>query len=539
MKQYLPIVWGLFLFACQSDTDTSIPITIIKGNIQLPPLRTEENIVSNPYYRATLEDRQKVNLISNAIRNGIEIPNHTLKIDTSGNFEFNIKIKEVSEVRLLHMRTQLPLMVSPGSEVIVNLHFENQENWKGEKYQILGENAAISNAMIRYNNLFRDSFQTELIATLPYFIPNEFKTHRSNITNQIERFMDEYIAKHTANDTELTNWIKNHTQYRIGMDYLKYAFKRHSIRQLSPDLKAPFPEAYFDFWETYPIENPTALNSLNYQNYLQLYQKYLFAKLRLTAPYQDCKKFPNCNAFELEIDQIRDNLSGEIKDIVLAQQADYHLIRNDQGFLKDGLPLFLKAITDSLKMESVLTRKAFLYEDRPFEFPSNASLIQSDATGKEILMTIAQQNADRKTILYFWNTQRPVISNYSTTPLARSMEKLDSMNYNLVMLAHHSSVNIWKEKIVKKGLTGEQWHLNDKQFEFFYDYFLENRKPHANYDRILDRENFLLLINGKRNLSTLDNVNFRENSFSTLGSLHYRMAYYELNMKANRVITKD
>jgi len=540
MKQLLPILLGIFLLACQSDNKDVIPTTIIKGTIQLPPLRTEENIRNNPNYLNSLEERQIVSLVSDAIRNGIEMPNHTTKIDAAGNYEFRVKIKDVSEVRLIHLRQQLPLMVSPGSELVVNLHFTNQEKWNGKQYQISGGSAAISEAMITYNNLFRDSFEVELNATLPYFIPNEFKTQRARITNRIERFTQKYIAQHTANDEKLTNWIMNHTNYRIGMDYLKYAFKRHNPRQFSPDLKESFPSSYFDFWETYPIENPAALNSLNYQNYLQLYQKYLFAKLRLTTPYQDCKSFPNCNPYEMEVDQIKQNLSGEVKDIILAQQVDYHLIRNDQGFLKNGFPLFMKEITDSLKMESVLARKQFLYEERPFEFPSNASLIQSDATGKKILMRIAEQNANRPTILYFWNTQRPVIYTYFSLErsLERSLEKLDSMNYNLVMLAHHSAVNVWKEKIVDIGLTGEQWHLTDAQFEFFYNYFQENRKTHVNYDRFRDRENFLLLINGDRNLSTLDNRSFRENSFSYLSNLPYKMSQYERDIKSNRIITK-
>lgn len=537
MKQFLPILLGIFLFACQSDSKDPIPTTIIKGTVQLPPLRTEENVRNDHGYLKSLEERQIVELVSNAIRDGIEVPNHSTKIDADGNYEFRIKIREASEVRLSHLWNRLPLMVSPGEALVVNLHYVDQEEWGGKQYQISGKNAAISEAMISYNNLFRDSFQVELNATLPFVIPNEFRTHRVKITNRIENFTQKYIAQHASDNEKLSDWIKHHSNYRIGMDYLKYAFKRHNIRQLSPDLKEGFPDAYFDFWERYPIENPAALNNLNYQNYLQLYQKYLFARLRLTTPYQDCKKFPNCNAYEMEVTQIKDNLSGEIKDIILAQQADYHLIRNDQGFLKNGLPLFMSEISDSLKMESVLSRKDFLYKERPFEFPSNASLIQSDVTGKEILMQIAEKNTNRSTILYFWNTQRPVVSSYTRYPLERSLEKLDSMNYNLVMLAHHSAINIWKEKIVKIGLPGDQWHLNDEQFEFFYNYFQENRKPHFNYDRIRDRENFLLLINGDRNLSTLDNISFRENSFSDLSSLFYRMATYERDVKKNRIVT--
>lgn len=538
MKQFLPILLGIFLFACQSDSEEAIPITIIKGKVQLAPISTDKQVLANPYYLQSLEERQVVQLVSNAIRNGIEVPNHTTKIDEDGNYKFRIKLKDVSEVRLIHRRTQLPLMVAPGDELIVDLHFRNQEKWNDKQYQVTGKTAAISEAMIAYNDLFRDSFEVELNATLSYALPNEFRTQRAKITKRIRQTTQSFIKANTGNEI-LTNWVYNHAAYRIGMDYLKYAFKRYGGWQLSPDLKEGFSYAYFDFWEDYPVENPAALNSLNYQNYLQLYQKYLFAQLRITTPYQDCKKFPNCNIFEMEVAQIVDNLSGEIKDIVLAQQADYHLIRNDQGFLKYGFPLFMKEMTDSLKMESVLTRKDFLYKDRPFEFPSNASLIQSDATGQEILMQIAKQNANRPTLLYFWNTQRPVTYDYARVNLEKSLEKLDSMNYNLVMLAHHSAVNIWKEKIVDIGLTGEQWHLNDEQFDFFYNYFQENRKPHHNYDRIRDRENFLLLINGDRNLSTLDTRSFRENSFSFLNSLHYRIANYELDIKKNRIITKQ
>jgi len=530
MKRYLPLFLLVLFYYCTNQNAQEISFTIISGTI---------------HHSKT--DIHPVGLVTSAIRNGIEIPDYLTELDTNGHYSFKIPLEEPTEMRLQYGSYFKILYVHPSQNLVFNktVSFDvhpNQSaseklNWKIDT--IIGSTAALSQKMNKYDQLFRDSFQIELYATLPYFIPNEFKTQRSKITNRIERFTKEYIAKNTKDDEALTSWIINHTKYRLGMDYLRYAFKRRNYRQLSPDLKEGFPEAYFDFWETYPIENPAALNSLNYQNYLQLYQKYLFAKLRFTTPYQDCKKFPNCNAFELEINQITKNLSGETKDIVLAQQADYHLIRNDQGFLENGLPLFLKEITDSLKMESVLTRKTFLYEDRPFEFPANASLIQSDATGKEILMRIAEQNADRKTILYFWNTQRPVVKDYPRIPLERSMEKLDSMNYNLVMLAHHSSVNIWKEKIVEKGLTGEQWHLNDEQFEFFYHYFQVNRKPHANYDRILDRENFLLLINGKRNLSTLDNISFREHSFSYLGGLYARLGWYERDMNNNRIVTTE
>ena len=93
------------------------------------------------------------------------------------------------------------------------------------------------------------------------------------------------------------------------------------------------------------------------------------------------------------------------------------------------------------------------------------------------------------------------------------------------MLAHHSTPNIWKEKIAELGLIGDQWHLTDAQFSFFEDYFHKNRQPHINYDKIYDRENFLLLIDKNQNLNTINEISFRESNFTWLNNLPNRFKY--------------
>ena len=114
---------------------------------------------------------------------------------------------------------------------------------------------------------FRDSFQVELSATLSYAIPREFKTQRTKITQRIQRFTEKYIQENVSNNPILAKWVKNHADYRIAMDYMKYAFKTYGFRSYSPDLKDGFPEHYFDFWEDFPVNNPTAISSLNYQKH--------------------------------------------------------------------------------------------------------------------------------------------------------------------------------------------------------------------------------------------------------------------------------
>lgn len=488
MKQLLPILLIALCYACGDTSVKEIPYTIIKGNVNRPLLNrikvTDVNLVEIEL------ERRKIGLVSNAIRSGLNVPNHNGLLDEEGNFHFIIKIDQPTELRLTHYFRQIPIYAEPGDEITVNLDYTQD----GIPPTIEGDNAALNAKISAFDQLFRDSFNVELNATLPYAIPREFKTQRAKITTRIRRLTQNYIKENAANNSILANWVKYHSEYRIAMDYMKYAFRSHGHNQFSPNLKDGFSEHYFDFQEEFPVDNPAAIGNLNYQNYLQFYRKYLISRLKQTAPYQDCVNLPSCNEFEIEIQQLNQTLNGQIKNLTLSQQADYHLTRNNSSFLKYGLPLYLKEITDSILTKELVARKAFLYEDRTVELPKETSLIQTDASGDAILKNIVDRHPNSSILLYFWNTQREINSRYSAPHQTEHIWKsLDSLNIKLVLLAHHSTPNTWKDKIAELNLVRDQWHLTDDQFAFFEDYFYDNRKPHINYDKIYDRENFMLL----------------------------------------------
>ena len=198
---------------------------------------------------------------------------------------------------------------------------------EGNPHTLSGDNTELNQKISAYYQLFRDSFRVELNAALPYVIPREFKTQRRKITERIRKVTEKYIQEEASDNPILANWVKNHSEYRIAMDYMKYAFKTYGISGFggySPDLKEGFSEHYFDFLEEFPVNNPSAITSLNYQNYLQFYRNYILAKLKQTSPYQDCVNLPTCNEFEIEVSQLSNALTGRAKDLSLSQQADYH-----------------------------------------------------------------------------------------------------------------------------------------------------------------------------------------------------------------------
>ncbi len=513
MKQLLPFLLIVLCHACGNPTLEEIPYTIIKGKITNLPL--SKNRITGRDSTEIIQKRKEINLVSNAMRFGLDVPNHQALTDDEGNYQFLIKIEKPTEVRLQYGRPiNLPLYVRPGDEIIVDIDYHNQLSPNQSPCQISGDNAELNQQIANYDQLFRDSFAVELRATLPYVIPREFKEQRAKITKRIRRLTNEFIEEKAKNSPVLANWVKHHSEYRIAMDYMKYAFKRYHFNNFSPLLKEGFPISYFDFWEDFPVNNTSAINSLNYQNYLQLFRRYLMAKLAQTKPYQDCKKFPNCNYFELEIDELKQYFKNKTLDLSLAQQIDNHLVRNNQGFLKNGLPQYLASIKDSLLLQQIAQRKNYLYEERAFKYPPDATFYQSNGTGEELLSQISQAHQARPTILYFWNTQTEITWSFIQKAEVQKVWKvLDTLNFDLVLLAHHSTPNQWKETILKKGYIQEQWHLTDKQYDFFQDYFQQERKKHVFYDKIRDYENFVLGLDEAGNLYT------PELSFRTLNSL--------------------
>ncbi len=492
MKQFLPILLMVLCYACSDQTPNEIPYTIIKGKIINGPISKR---LSADDRTAIEEKRREIQLTSTATRSDLEAPNHHAITDDEGNYEFLIKIEKPTEIRLKYgFPINIPLYATPGDEIIVNIDHRDPTN-DAKPYTIKGDNAAINEQITAYHRIFNDNFKVDLRATLPYVIPREFKEQRAAITEKIRIFTADFIRNFEVDNPIVLAWVKNHSEYRIAMDYMKYAFKTSRNYGYSNMLKDGFPLEYFDFWEEFPVNNPAAFSSLNYQYYLQLYRKYLQAQLAQTAPYQDCINLPNCDIFGLEIEQLKNHLEGKTLELTLSQQIDNHLIRNNERFLKDGYDQYLAAISDSLIIQEIENRKAYLYGERTFEYPDNVTFYQSSGTGEQILQEIKQKHQNKPTLLYFWNTQTDITYFFYQKSERKDLWRvLDSLNFDLVLLAHHSTPNDWKENVIENGFLQDQWHLTDEQYGFFENFYQQERKKHNFYDSIRDYENFILAL---------------------------------------------
>jgi hypothetical protein len=493
------------------------------------------------------KDLQEVGLITGAVKNGLKSPNYYAPIDKEGNYQFKVSLHHPKEVRIVYgYRTECILLLHPGDEVHYNFitynyvpqdsAFKIPENW----IKKAGKAMETSEKMNLFNQVFKDSFGLALSSTMSYALTWEFKNHRKKITERIRKFRNEFIEKEAKNNHLLQKWITNHSEYRIAMDYMRYAFKVMAFNKSSPDLKSNISDSYFDFWEEFPIDNPEAINTLNYQNYLVYYRRFLMANLASSTVYNDCKTFPNCNVYELEIEELSNKLKGKVNEFAMAQQVDFHLNNNSTDFLEKGYPLYQQKINDSLIIASIEKTKADLYTPKNIKLPQKAMLYQSDASGEQILSEIAKKHT-RHTLLYFWSAQRPIIGRGfgEKTPTEEIWKKFDTLGLDLVLLAHHSPENSWKEKIAEYGLINDLWLLNEAQYEYFEHQFSQKRRLHRNYDKILYKKDFMLIKDPSNELITFKDIGFRETSFYHLNWLPNYLKWTRKRQLRKQIISKN
>lgn len=170
MKQLLPLLLFVLCYACNSKSVKEIPYTIIKGKIKDNPV--SRSPVWGVDAAAIEKRRKKISLITNAIRSGLNVPNYHGKLDKEGNFHFLVKVEKPTEIRLQHHFKQIPIYVTPGDEITIDIDYTKERN----PHTIEGGNTVLNREISNFYQLFRDSFQVELNATLSYAIPREFKT---------------------------------------------------------------------------------------------------------------------------------------------------------------------------------------------------------------------------------------------------------------------------------------------------------------------------------------------------------------------------
>lgn len=347
---------------------------IIKGNI-------------NNYHQAVNADTTAtVELwIQDIVKDDVITFDDTVKPD--GSFLICMPLHHAQDVQLKYNSEFLTLFLKPGDELIVNFDGKNIVNtviFKGNAANLNKGFAAYQYAQQLH---LKQTYHSQLeklreLDAMKKGSPDQFKAFVFERLRKDTIFYNNYIKNHALNDT-LRQWAKTEIRYQCANELFRYASFATNVKTL--------PKSYFDFLQTFPINNDEASISSAYLNYLSYYSnsslllnsvempfslicKYILHTSKTLLPKQSARltkisQKPVTNkpsVFDiLFIKKVLDENDGERQDLIADSTQAYfndHIIntylKQTEGFAKDALltAYFYKALNENNDVAYVKNR---------------------------------------------------------------------------------------------------------------------------------------------------------------------------------------
>lgn len=306
------VVLGL-VFAAQTGWAQEQRITRIEGQIRQPEYGDS--------------------VIVRITENFIDFREKTLiyPITSDGSFSLSFQLEEESYADLEFRNHQLRLYLKPGGKVKLQTHsrhFFDSLRFQGEgRY----ENQYLKQFAVKFEQPFE-------YQTIPFKIQslsqNEYVDYINNTRYKQLEHLKAFKKEHplSENFAELARW---EIEYAAAFERLIYP-ELHAFFGNHDDYVVD--EDYFLFLQDLPIDNPKALKSFHYTNFLKEYTKYLY-------------KLENGIEFQQEITEgyyriypiVKKRFRGmEIKEFALAQNLMWTLDKTSLGDLEENFQQFLE-----------------------------------------------------------------------------------------------------------------------------------------------------------------------------------------------------
>ncbi|HZV68482.1 MAG TPA: TlpA disulfide reductase family protein [Saprospiraceae bacterium] len=251
------------------------------------------------------------------------------ELDKKGNFYMTFKWDHPSPLTFYHGDEVTEMYMSPGDNLKLTL--DTKEFDETVKYE--GKGAYLNNYLAQKVLLF------------PGLGGTEYKMNEKEFTRLIDSihmkelaYFKDYFAKQDSREPSVSSFIENeemNINYTWAVNKTSYPSYHKYLNQIKGSFEVS--PAYYDFLKEIPTMNTKAIHSMMYLEFLSGYVEQEISKLQ--------QKDTSASAMEIKDQYIEKNLSGEIKEYILAEWAFNTL--TDENDIATG-----KEILDKLIMQN-------------------------------------------------------------------------------------------------------------------------------------------------------------------------------------------
>lgn len=463
--KYLFLI-SLLISSCSKEEKISIPgQVIITGHI------TNYNEEANRDY----VDVIYFDIVEN--RNTI-----TQSIDDSCNFKIVIDNLYRPKEIWLGYGYFLRFYVKPGD----SLHFEIDSKALGKNYstselysfyKVTGSSVTINSDIAAYRSLITESFGREFSRKhneeIKNLSPDEYKDSTEIYLKKRELIARNFISNHNPSK-EFLEWVEYDLKFKQWDDLMRYWWIHPLDNQEKPlEFLENMPESYFDFLDSWDMENKDYLKSIAYQNFLNEFFIYKSNVFYLENNDKAASE-KGLISYQKDVDAIsfisNSGETGLMLDFLIAKKLTYLIDRKLEEVKDLGL---LDKINDT-EIKEVLTRKYEYAEQLSRTKPSNQ--INEEVT-EDFINELIKKHPNKVLYIDFWGTWcAPCMQELPHAEQIKTM--FDKNDVVFVYLANRSGEIVWKKTIEERDIQGDHYLLTETQYSNMSKTFEINGIPH-------------------------------------------------------------
>lgn len=145
-------------------------------------------------------------------------------------------------------------------------------------YKVTGSSEMMNKDLAVYKSLLSEAFGSEYNreynAAIKDLSPNEYEAYTDVYLKKRELIAEDFISNHNP-CKEFLEWLEYDLKFRQWEDLMMYLWHHPFENQLNLfEFRENIPDSYFDFLDTWDIENKDYLKSIHYQEFLSEFYKY-------------------------------------------------------------------------------------------------------------------------------------------------------------------------------------------------------------------------------------------------------------------------
>ncbi|MCB9218027.1 MAG: TlpA family protein disulfide reductase [Ignavibacteriales bacterium] len=408
----------------------------------------------------------------------------TSEINDLGEFEIKADLDFAHDGYLNYAERLSTIYLEPNSNLTINFDAEkyiNSEkgnlqshlNFEGKLKEV---NQNISDYLVSYNNNFPSPYEKHL--KLKDLSLQEYVKYRYKLFEDEKIFNKEFISQNKVSPI-FVEWSKYEIMYSCADELMRYRWEHDyanaKLKNLNEKLVSN-PEGYIDFLDKFIINNPKAMISTKYHEYLHECDMYIVGKkMNLEKSYWTAFIIKIKNLFNSELDnKIKyviknyiESFDGIARDITISNYM-FSIMGSqpDLDILKQQVNYYNENVENEILKSSVNKRYNEIVElISGSKLTSKMELKENENSGNKFLSELIKQNEGKVIYIDFWAPWCSPCRN--EMKFSKELKNsFDDTKISFVYLCNRAPDKQWKEGIATLGIEGQHYLLTDDQWGF-------------------------------------------------------------------------